>query len=190
MRATAKITIASAIVPSVLFFARLLAPEATLAQEIEGCFFVTSSGRSLSLDGVCEGTFSPRSTPAPVAVFRAPIKRRLGGTPVIGVTFNGDRSFDMVFDTGASVTLITQTMAETLQVKPVESVTSTIADGSQVEFEIGYVRSIMVNGAVAENVPVAIAPQMEIGLLGNNFFSQYDVQIKQDVVEFYPRSGS
>jgi predicted aspartyl protease len=134
------------------------------------------------------------SNPAPAAgpqgnqkVFQARIKRRAGGTPVIDVVFNGNRTFEMIVDTGASGTLITQRMAAVLGVRPVRTVRAGIADGSIVEFPVGRVQSIGVGGAQVRNVEVAIARQMEIGLLGHDFFGNYDVKIKRDVVEFYTR---
>jgi len=120
-------------------------------------------------------------------VFQAKIKRRAGGTPVIDVVFNGNKTFEMIVDTGASGTLISQRMATALGVKPVRTVRAGIADGSVVEFPIGVVRSMRVGGAVIQNVEVAIAKQMPIGLLGHDFFGNYDVKIKKDVVEFYVR---
>ena len=120
-------------------------------------------------------------------VFQAKIKRRAGGTPVIDVVFNGNKTFEMIVDTGASGTLITQPMATALGVRPVRTQRAGIADGSVVEFPIGMVRSIRVGGAAIQNVEVAIAKQMAIGLLGHDFFGNYDVKIKKDVVEFYVR---
>jgi aspartyl protease family protein len=120
-------------------------------------------------------------------VFQAKIKRRVGGTPVIDVLFNGNKTFEMIVDTGASGTLISQRMATALGVRPVRTVRAGIADGSVVEFPIGLVRSIRVGGAAVQNVEVAIAKQMQIGLLGHDFFGNYDVKIKKDVVEFYVR---
>lgn len=120
-------------------------------------------------------------------VFQAKIKRRAGGTPVIDVVFNGNKTFEMIVDTGASGTLITQRMATALGVKPVGIQRAGIADGSVVEFPIGRLQSIGVGGALIRNVEVAIARQMEIGLLGHDFFGNYDVKIKKDVVEFYVR---
>jgi predicted aspartyl protease len=120
-------------------------------------------------------------------VFQAKIKRRAGGTPVIDVVFNGNKTFEMIVDTGASGTLITQRMATALGVRRVGTARAGIADGSIVEFPIGVVRSIRVGGAAIQNVEVAIARQMEIGLLGHDFFGNYDVKIKKDVVEFYVR---
>ena len=120
-------------------------------------------------------------------VFQAKIKRRAGGTPVIDVVFNGNKTFEMIVDTGASGTLISQRMASALGVRPVRTVRAGIANGTVVEFPIGVVRSIRVGGAVIQNVEVAIAKQMPIGLLGHGFFGNYDVKIKKDVVEFYVR---
>jgi aspartyl protease family protein len=57
-----------------------------------------------------------------------------------------------------------------------------------VEFDVGLVQSINVAGAVTDNVAVAIAPALDIGLLGQDFFGQYDVTIKEDVVEFRERA--
>ncbi|MEG3939157.1 MULTISPECIES: retropepsin-like aspartic protease family protein [unclassified Microcoleus] len=129
----------------------------------------------------------PASPSGNSKVFQAKIKRRAGGTPVIDVVFNGDKTFEMIVDTGASGTLITQRMAAVLGVRPVRTVRAGIADGSVVEFPIGLVRSIRVGGAAIQNVEVAIAKQMPIGLLGHDFFGNYDVKIKKDVVEFYVR---
>lgn len=137
------------------------------------------------------GTQPPASGPINPSgnqkVFQAKIKRRAGGTPVIDVVFNGNKTFEMIVDTGASGTLITQRMAIALGVKTVRTERAGIADGSVVEFPIGRVQSIGVGGAQIKNVEVAIAKQMEIGLLGHDFFGNYDVKIKKDVVEFYVR---
>ncbi|WP_293340490.1 TIGR02281 family clan AA aspartic protease [Microcoleus sp. CAWBG58] len=136
------------------------------------------------------GAQPPANQPAPSGnqkVFQAKIKRRAGGTPVIDVVFNGNKTFEMIVDTGASGTLITQRMATALGVRQVGTGRAGIADGSIVEFPIGVVRSIRVGGAAIQNVEVAIAKQMEIGLLGHDFFGNYDVKIKKDVVEFYVR---
>ncbi len=127
----------------------------------------------------------PTSSPG---VFQVPIKRRAGGTPVIDVTFNSTHQFEMIVDTGASGTVITQQMADALSVVPVGKAKANTASARAVEFTIAYVESIEVGGAVIKNVPVAIAgPELETGLLGHDFFSNYDVTIKRDVVEFRPR---
>lgn len=122
-------------------------------------------------------------------VFQAPIKRRASGTPVIDVSFNGTQQFEMIVDTGASGTVITQQVAVALGVLPVSKTKANTASDTAVEFLVGYVDSIEVGGALLKDVPVAIAPspELETGLLGHDFFGNYDVTLKRDVVEFRPR---
>lgn len=120
--------------------------------------------------------------------FYAPIIRREGNTPVIRVIFNGNQAFDMIVDTGASGTLITQNMAQALGVAPVAATVVDTASERGVTVPLGYVSSMEVNGALARNVLVAIAgPQLGTGLLGHDFFGGYDVTIRQDEVEFRER---
>ena len=110
------------------------------------------------------------------------------GTPVIDVTFNGTQTFEMVVDTGASGTVITQAMAQRLGIVSDGEVKANTASAKGVKFGAGRLESIAVNGAETRNVPVAIGgPDLEIGLLGQDFFSKYDVSIKQDVIEFHSR---
>lgn len=132
---------------------------------------------------------TPILAPTSSGVFQAAIKTRHGGTPVVEVTFNGSTQFEMIVDTGASGTVITQQMAAVLGVAPIGKATANTASDRNVEFSIGNVNSIEVGGAVINNVPVAIAPtaNLDLGLLGQDFFSNYDVTIKRDIVEFRPR---
>lgn len=157
------------------------------------CYFITSSGQRMGLGRLCGDLPSQPKTARPTlksnGVVSAKIKRRIASTPVIEVTFNGDRKFDMIVDTGASGTLITRDMATELQAQTVGSINAGIADGSTVNMQVAQVRSMSVNGIVAKNVRVAIAERMDIGLLGHDFFGNYDLKIKRDVVEFYPRSN-
>lgn len=121
-------------------------------------------------------------------VFRAPIKRREGGTPVIDVTFNGSQTFEMIVDTGASGTVITQAMAQALGARIIGKTKVSTASQSGVEVPLTYVDSIAVGNAVVKDVIVAIAnASLNIGLLGHDFFSDYDLTVKQDVVEFRRR---
>ncbi len=132
---------------------------------------------------------APPPVPPNQSVFQAVIKRRVGGTPVIDVTFNGTQQFEMIVDTGASGTVITQQAAGALGVVPVAKAKADTASARDVEFALGYVDSIEVGRAVVKDVQIAIAPspELEIGLLGHDFFGNYDVTIKRDVVEFRPQ---
>lgn len=131
------------------------------------------------------------SAQAKPQIITVPIKRRAGRTPVIEVTFNGGnggQTFEMIVDTGASGTVITQAMADSLGIVPEGEVTADTASAKAVKFPIGKVQSIAVNNAVATNVPVAIGgDDLDLGLLGQDFYGKYDVWIKKDVVEFHPR---
>ena len=124
-------------------------------------------------------------------VYTAPIKRRIGGTPIIEVTFNGNQPFEMILDTGASGTVITQKMANALAVVQVGRAKANTASSKAVEFPIGYINSMEVGGVKVNRVAVAIAgTDLETGLLGHDFFGDYDITIKRDVVEFRPQSHS
>lgn len=136
-------------------------------------------------------SFPVSSAIIPERVYVAPIRRRVGGTPVITVTFNGRQQFDMIVDTGASGTVITQEMASLLGVIPVGKAKANTASSKAVEFPIGYVESMSLGGVRVNRVPVAIAgAELETGLLGHDFFGNYDVTIKRNVVEFRPQSHS
>lgn len=128
------------------------------------------------------------SGPVGNGVFRVPITRRMGGTPVVNVTFNGTQTYEMIVDTGASGTLITQAMASALGVTSVGQVRVDTASARDVAFPLGYVNSIEVGGAIATDVVVAVAgPDLSIGLLGHDFFGNFDVTIRQNEVEFRAR---
>lgn len=116
--------------------------------------------------------------------FKAPIKAREHGIPIVEVTFDNKYKFPMLFDTGASSTLITEAMANKLRLQPVGRVTVGIADGSVVTLPIAVVKSSRINGRVKRDVPVSVALTADVGLLGQDFYEGYDVTIKDNVIEF------
>ncbi|MBD2692195.1 retropepsin-like aspartic protease family protein [Anabaena catenula] len=162
----------------------LTVPYVAKANDPGACFMVTSSGKTVSLGQLCG--VNQLNQPSP-RVFRVPIKRRSGRTPIIDVNFNGNQVFEMIVDTGASGILITQGMATALKVQPSGKISAMIADGSVVEFQTGKMPTIAVSGAVVNNATVAIAPKARIGLLGHDFFGNYDVKILEKQVEFQQR---
>ena len=86
------------------------------------------------------------------------------------ISFN-NRIFDMLFDTGATNTLITLSAAASLDLKPIDSTIVTIADGSRVLLPIVELKSIESDGRIKKKFKVAVAPaNMPIGLLGHDFF--------------------
>lgn len=179
-----KINIAvMAVMPTLIFSA--LTPKAT-AEDAGACFMVTSAGTTVELAKLCSGTSGTKAT-SDDRIFRVPIKRRFGRTPVIDVTFNNQKTFEMIVDTGANGTLITQKMANILQIKATGILQAQIADGTQIQFPTGKVKSITAGGVIANNLEVAIAPKADIGLLGHDFFGNYDIKILATEVEFHPR---
>lgn len=183
-----------------------LAPRVT-AQDPGECFMQSSSGTVINLGHLCGGgsnsptanspTYSPGtatpgttkpSTAISGRVFRAVIKRKEGKLPIIDVVFNGKHRAEMIVDTGASGTLVTADLAKVLKLKPIGYVQVDTASEQGVTLALSRLESMEVNGAVARNVRVAIAgPSLDIGLLGHDFFENYDVTIKRDVVEFRTR---
>jgi predicted aspartyl protease len=158
------------------------------AEDPGACFMINSAGITVRLTKLCTSKKAPPdSASSDNRVFRVPIKRRLGGTPIIDVTFNDKQTFEMIVDTGASGTLITLGMASTLKLEPTGMMKAQIADGSQVQFSTSKVNSITVGGVVANNIEVAIAPKAGIGLLGHDFFGKYNLAILEQEVEFHPR---
>ncbi len=138
----------------------------------------------------CTNAFCRVSTPVVLSapeVFQVPVKRRIAGVAVIEVTFNSKHTFEMIVDTGASGTVITSQMAHKLGVVAKGALLADTPSAKGVKFSTGTVKSIEVGGAAVSNVRVAIAPQLEMGLLGQDFFSRYDITFKQDVVEFHTR---
>jgi predicted aspartyl protease len=149
------------------------------------CYMITSSGRRVSLGKLCG--MNKTSQPAQGGIISAKIKRRSGGTPVIDVTFNGSQTFEMLLDTGASGTLITRSMAKALKLPIVGVDQFTMADGRTVLMPLGRLQSMAIQNASVKNLNVAIAPDSADGLLGHDFLGNYDIKIKQNEVEFYPR---
>jgi aspartyl protease family protein len=170
-----------------------------IAQDLEGCFMITSQGKRVNLNSLCSGnsdqstqpTGSP-STPAqtqtdPNGTIKVRIKRRANGIPIVDVIFNGNRVYEMMLDTGASHTLITQEMARSLNVVPYNYADFTIADGSVIKFPVGEVKSIELGSFKIQVMPVTISSKSDIGLLGNDFYGQFDIKIGKNEIELSPR---
>lgn len=128
-----------------------------------------------------------RQKDAAERVIRVPIQQLSGGTPVIEVLFNGCVPFNMVLDTGAGMTCLTQEMARLLNIIPTGTKRFRMADGWITEDPVGIVRSVSVDRAQVENLEVAISPHAPEGLLGQNYLWRYDIRILQSEVELHLR---
>lgn len=91
----------------------------------------------------------------------------------------------MLFDTGASGTVITGMMAEKMDLMPVGYATAQVADGSAAVYGVANIKSQRIASRVKRDIEVMVAPPaMDVGLLGQDFFEGYDFTIKQNVIEF------
>lgn len=166
------------------------------AQDASTCFMLDSNGNSMNLGNLCQNKNKPRSNPVGTlippkpktpGIYSIPIKRKRSGIPVIDVTFNGKYTFEMMLDTGASSIVITPQMAKKLRVNHHETIRVSTPSDNNVKLSSGYVYTVQVAGLKQKNARVITAPKMDMGLLGQSFFSQYDLTIKNNVVEFRER---
>ena len=167
----------------ILFLGIWLYPGNLLAQEQNDCFMLDANGETLNLGDLCNDS---APTPSNPDIFEIPIKRREANIAVIEVVFNNQHSFEMLLDTGASGTVVTAEMAEVLQIQ-VDGSTFVSTAGGVIQAGVGQVNSIAAGGVTIENVDVVIVPNLPIGLLGQDFFGNYDLVIKQDSIEFHVR---
>lgn len=122
----------------------------------------------------------------PGLVATIPVVGQMGGTPVVPVTLTGDRGsqqFTMLFDTGASATLITPAMAEAIGVIVTGSATVTVADGRQVEIPVGYVDTLQVGDLVVRDIWVGIGGG--VALLGQDVYGNYGLSIGRSQINLY-----
>ncbi|MGB3513126.1 MAG: retropepsin-like aspartic protease [Microcoleaceae cyanobacterium] len=177
----------------------LIYPVIAIAQEYPGCFMIDDAGKKMDLTvSICrlfpEELAEEVSTSTTAAgVYQIPIIKRTNGeegSPIVQVTLNG-APYEMILDTGASNTIITQEMADSLKVLPFERGSFKVADGRDVELGIGIVGSISAGGLEFKQFTVAISPpEQKVALLGQDFFGKYDMSIKERVVELRARSSS
>ena len=117
-------------------------------------------------------------------VIRVPIRDRVSGIPVIAVTLNGNRTFPILVDTGATFTTITPEMARAARFKQEDIVKIRVGSGDVIDMPRGRVSSLRVGKAELNNFTVVVG---STPLLGQNFFGDYNVTIGENFVVFRPR---
>ena len=158
-------------------------------QSPDGCYMEHVNGQMIDLSHLCGGSGSSNSANIRTNPnnFKIRIKRRESGIPVIEVIFNGRKNYEMLLDTGASGTVLTITMAQDLGLTPEGYVMVQTPSSKAIPFPVTTVDSIKVGSATLRNVQVAVSPTLPIGLLGQDFFSAYDMTIRKSVIEFQRR---
>ncbi len=163
------------------------------AQIGRNCFLVDANGNAINLEYLCGGVQNNNSLPRKRAksvsnnFIVIPIKRRVGGTPVIEARFNDERSFEMLFDTGATITVITEAMAQELELEKNGRLPFQTASNNLIYFDTAMVSSVKIEDKETNNLNIAIAPTLNIGLLGQDFYGAYDITIRSNTIELTRR---
>jgi predicted aspartyl protease len=119
--------------------------------------------------------------------FVIPIQQKLGGVPVIEVTFNDNYRVPMLLDTGASHTLITQSTADRLQLQVSGRAQAKTANGIAT-FKVTTIDKISFGDGEIKQVRVSIGQNdLPYGLLGHDVYDGYDITIKENSIEFHKR---
>lgn len=111
-------------------------------------------------------------------VHRIPIERA-GGGMVVPVRLNGGVVAPFLVDTGASYVLIPEAVAEEAGIHTgpdTRTMQFSTANGV-VEHPLVMLDLVELGSAQAEEVPAAISPTMQIGLLGLSFFNRFTYQV-------------
>jgi clan AA aspartic protease (TIGR02281 family) len=151
-----------------------------------------ATARQKAANFVSKSSPQTRLVPSQVAVtpqsdsFSIPIRQKLGGVPVIEVSLN-DTKVSMLLDTGASHTLITQAVADRLQLQANGSSYAKTANGLAT-FAVTTVDKIKFGTAEINHVRVSIGQKdLPYGLLGHDVYNGYDITIKESSIEFRKR---
>lgn len=161
----------------------LLIPATAQTQEQNDCFMLDGNGEAINLGDLCVEGLAPAANPD---IFAVPIKRREANIAVIDVVLNGQQTFEMLVDTGASGSVITPAMAQSLDLE-IEGTTKIATAGGVVQAYVARLNSLAAGGITVNNLLVVIAPNVPMGLLGQDFFGDYDLVIRENTVEFHVR---
>ncbi|MEM9505298.1 MAG: retropepsin-like aspartic protease [Cyanobacteria bacterium P01_E01_bin.43] len=145
-----------------------------------------ASAQSQAAGKVATSTAAAATDAPPGLVTSIPIVGQMGGTPVVPVTLTasqGTQQFEMLFDTGASGTLITPAMAQAVGVVVTGSATVTVADGRRVEIPIGYVDTLKVGELIIRDIWVGIGG--DVALLGQDVYGPYGLSIGSSKIDLY-----
>jgi aspartyl protease family protein len=90
----------------------------------------------------------------------------------------------MLVDTGASITTITPQMARAIRFRAQGSERVRVGSGEVIEMPRGRISSLRAGEAQSNNLTVLVG---STPLLGQNFFSDYNVTLAQDFIVFRRR---
>jgi clan AA aspartic protease (TIGR02281 family) len=109
---------------------------------------------------------------------------------LVRVVLNGNTTAPFLIDTGASDVLVPQSVADRLglEVGPDTRTKRYATANGVVTHPVVMLRSVALGGAVVENVPASITPDLRFGLLGLSFFNHftYNIDAAQGIVTLRP----
>lgn len=131
----------------------------------------------------------PVPDPSDGTVYRIPVARA-GTGMLVQVRLDGSVTAPFLIDTGASDVLIPRSVADQLglRVGPETRTKRYSTANGIVTHPVAMLRSVDLGGAVVENVPASISPDMQVGLLGLSFFNHftYNIDAAAGVVTLRP----
>lgn len=110
------------------------------------------------------------------------------GSAVVEVMFNQKYTFDLIVDTGATMTMLTEKMQRAMRLNTIDRTWCGVADGRYVELDVCHVNSLTVQKATVNHLDVLVAPRetRAEGLLGQDFLRNYEVRILREEIHLYP----
>jgi clan AA aspartic protease (TIGR02281 family) len=115
---------------------------------------------------------------------------RAGTGMLVQVRLNRSVTAPFLLDTGASDVLIPRSVADQLglRVGPEARTKRYSTANGVVTHPVVMLRSVDLGGAVVENVPASVSPDMQVGLLGLSFFNHftYNIDAAAGVVTLRP----
>ena len=104
---------------------------------------------------------------------------RAGTGMIVTARLNRSVSASFLIDTGASDVLIPQSVADQLgiHVGPETRTKRYSTANGIIENPVVMLRSVDLGGAIVENVPASISPNMKVGLLGLSYFNHFTYNI-------------
>jgi tetratricopeptide (TPR) repeat protein len=120
-------------------------------------------------------------------ILRVPVKSYRWGTSVVEVKFNDQYTFDLIVDTGATQTTLSNHMARIMNLPITRYSLAQVADGRMIRVGYARVATIAVGAAQLRNIEVSVLESDTDGLLGQDFLSAYNLRIFADAIEFHPK---
>jgi aspartyl protease family protein len=120
--------------------------------------------------------------------FEVPIVGKVGGIPIVEVTFNGSDRIAMLMDTGASSTMLPSAIADRLNLSYLRTEVPIHTAGGTTNFRVAKLKTIAIGKIERTNIPIAVGNNgLPYGLLGHDIYDGYDITFRSDKIVFERR---